>query len=115
MDKRITTVIVENNNRITPIQKKLIEHTNTIGKLPGKCGSQDVIQLLQLLMRVTNTRKIVEVGTLTGCTTIAMAMTLPEDGNVTTIDRDDKLISQVRHLWKEAGVENKVFRLIILY
>lgn len=72
------------------------------------CGSPDVCQLVQMWIRATNCRRIVEVGCLTGVTTIAMAMALPADGQVISIDLDETHINQVRNIWRESGVESKI-------
>ncbi len=85
-----------------------MDHTMNIKEAAGLCNSPDVTQLLQLLARATNVRRIVEVGCLTGCTTVPLAQILPENGRIITIDRNEKNINDARPLWREAGVENRV-------
>ena len=50
----------------------------SIGKVEGK--------LLQLLIKISNARRVVEVGTFTGYSALAMAEALPQDGNLTTLE-----------------------------
>jgi predicted O-methyltransferase YrrM len=45
-------------------------------------------RILQLLIRLGNIRKIVEIGTLGGYSALAMAATLPEDGHLWTLEKD---------------------------
>ncbi|CAF4832048.1 unnamed protein product, partial [Rotaria sp. Silwood2] len=47
-----------------------------------------------------------EIGTLTGYTTLTIALTLPSDGHIITCDINDKYIRQ--DLWKKAGVSDKI-------
>ena len=47
-------------------------------------------QFLQLLIRLSGAKKIVEIGTLAGYSTTWMAEALPTDGHIYTIEKDDK-------------------------
>jgi predicted O-methyltransferase YrrM len=44
--------------------------------------------LLALLLRVMLARRILEVGTFTGSSTLAMALALPDDGRVVELSRN---------------------------
>lgn len=50
-------------------------------------SGQLVAQLLQLLIRISGARTILELGTLTGYSALAMAEVLPDDGRLITCDR----------------------------
>ena len=50
----------------------------SIGKVEGK--------LLQMLIKISNTGRVVEVGTFTGYSALAMAEALPDDGTLTTLE-----------------------------
>jgi len=50
----------------------------SVGKVEGK--------LLQMLIKISNARRVVEVGTFTGYSALAMAETLPQDGVLTTLE-----------------------------
>lgn len=43
-------------------------------------------EFISMIVRMTNARRILEVGTFTGYATLAMAAALPDDGTITTID-----------------------------
>ncbi len=50
----------------------------SIGKVEGK--------LLQMLVKISNTKRVVEVGTFTGYSALVMAEALPEDGTLKTFE-----------------------------
>ncbi len=50
----------------------------SIGKVEGK--------LLQMLIKISNARRVVEVGTFTGFSALVMAEALPEDGSLMTFE-----------------------------
>jgi len=43
---------------------------------------------LQLLIEITGARHVLEIGAFTGYSTLAMALSLPEGGQITTCDID---------------------------
>lgn len=53
-------------------------------------------RLLQLLIRLGGFKKILEIGTHAGYSTMWMAMALPEDGHIFTIERDQNRIRMAR-------------------
>jgi predicted O-methyltransferase YrrM len=107
-DQRIQRYIWENGTRTTPAQKKLIDQTLTMKECATECSTQDVGQCLQWLCKLTHSRRVLEVGCLTGVNTVALALATPTDGQVLTIDRTDKHLNQCRQWWKEAGVDGRV-------
>ena len=49
-------------------------------------------------------RRVVEVGTAIGYSTLWMALALPNDGTIVTIDPDRARTDQAREFWRRAGV-----------
>ncbi len=52
--------------------------------------SPEQASFMQILLKLSGAREVVEVGTLAGYSAIAMARALPEDGRVRTIELEDK-------------------------
>jgi predicted O-methyltransferase YrrM len=56
-----------------------------------------------------NRRRVVEVGTAIGYSTLWMALALPADGTVVTIDPDRERTDRARGFWRSAGVpDNRI-------
>lgn len=53
-------------------------------------------RILQLLIRLSGARKIVEIGTLGGYSALAMAAAMPEDGHIITLEKDAARAAQAR-------------------
>ena len=64
--------------------------------------------LLGLLVRLLGARRVVEVGTFTGYSALAMAMALPPDGRIVCCDISEEYTSIARRYWKEAGVADRI-------
>jgi predicted O-methyltransferase YrrM len=80
------------------------ERTSTpqmmVGPLEGR--------FLELLVRLTRARRVLELGTFTGWSSIAMAWALPPGGVVVTCDVDPEAQGIARRYAEEAGVADRI-------
>jgi len=65
-------------------------------------------QLMDLLVRLTGARRCLEIGVFTGYSTLAVALALPEDGQVTACDVNEEWTRTAVEFWEEAGVRHKI-------
>lgn len=64
--------------------------------------------LLALLVRLMTARRTLEIGTFTGYSALAVALALPADGRLVTLDIDDAWPSIGHEYWQRAGVAGKI-------
>jgi caffeoyl-CoA O-methyltransferase len=78
---------------------------------PEMAGGLKEARFLQALMFANSARNVLELGTFTGATALAIAEALPEDGRLTTIEFDDSVgdIAQ-RHIAASPHAEKIDFR-----
>lgn len=95
------------HTRESDVARRLREETST---LPGAqmLTSPDQAHFLALLVQITGARRIIEIGTFTGYSALAMAEVLPEDGHITTCDIHPETTAIAKRYWAEAGVGHKV-------
>ena len=63
---------------------------------------------LAMLVELTGARRCIEIGTFTGYSSTAVALALPEDGQLVCCDVSEEWTSLARRYWTEAGVTGKV-------
>jgi caffeoyl-CoA O-methyltransferase len=63
---------------------------------------------LGFLVSMTQARRVVEVGTFTGWSSIAMAAALPPGGTVVTLDVNEETTAVARRYAEEAGVADRI-------
>lgn len=68
----------------------------------------EVGRLLQILIKGSNSRHILELGTLFGYSSIWMARALPEGGQITTLEADPKHAALARRNFEQAGIAGKI-------
>ncbi|MFG2878987.1 O-methyltransferase [Streptomyces sp. NPDC048337] len=92
----------------TTVQLDLIERTRALGghaqmQIPHEQGV-----LLTLLARLIGARRILEVGTFTGYSTLALALGTTPDGRVITCDLSSEWTDIAKEAWAAAGVADRV-------
>lgn len=97
----------ENSLRETDIQRHLREETD---KLPesGWEVAPEQAQFLSLIVQLMGAKRILELGTFTGHSALAMAMALPDDGELVTCDMIKDYTDIAERHWQEAGVDHKI-------
>lgn len=65
-------------------------------------------QFMQLLLRLLKAKNVLELGTFTGYSALAMALALPEEGRVITCDINAEWTSHAHPFWKLAGQDHKI-------
>jgi predicted O-methyltransferase YrrM len=63
---------------------------------------------MQLLIKMLGARKILELGTFTGYSTLAMALALPEHGKIIACDVSSEWTNMAQTYWQQAGVAHKI-------
>ena len=65
-------------------------------------------QLLQLLIRMSGARRVLELGVFTGYSTLAMAMAIPPDGTVVAMDISETWAVIGREHWQRSGCAGRI-------
>ena len=93
--------------RETHIQNELRQVTD---KLPesGWEVSPEQGQFLALLVQITGAKNILELGTFTGNSSLAMGLALPIDGQIVTCDMEPSYTNIAREHWIKARIEKKI-------
>ncbi len=107
IEESIYNYLLENSLRESPVLKKLREETQKM-PLGSMQISPDQGQLMAMLVQLIVPKKIVEVGTFTGYSSLVMALALPKNGKIIACDISEKYTSKAQGFWKEAGVADKI-------
>jgi len=93
--------------RETPLQERLRQETAEL-PMAAMQVSPEQGQFMAFLARLMGAKRYLEVGTFTGYSALAMALALPEDGQVVACDVSVDFTEIARRYWDEAGVADKI-------
>ena len=104
--------IKNNTNELHPIQKEILKYNKTLGDLQRMQISETQANFLQLIIKITNAKNCLEIGTFTGFSALTMALALPDDGLVTTLDKDQKIINTAINFFKKGNLDKKILPIV---
>jgi len=76
--------------------------------IPSIWIAPEQASFMQILLRASGAREVVEIGTLAGYSAIAMARALPENGRVRTIELNEKHAAFAEEWAKRSDVRGKI-------
>ena len=103
VDQYISDLFIKKDDALD----KITSNIETSG-IPQISVSANQGSLLQILALATGAKKILEVGTLGGYSTVWMARALPADGKLITLEIDPKHAEVAKTNLKTAGQDHKV-------
>jgi O-methyltransferase len=107
LTERLQAYLLANSLREHLALAQLREETSG---LPG-AGMQiapEQGQFMALLIELTGARRVLEVGCFTGYSALAMALALPPDGRLITLEVNPEPIEIGRRAWRAAGVAERI-------
>jgi O-methyltransferase len=99
--------LLEVGLREHPAQRELRLATDALAD-GGMRSSAEQAQLLAFLVELMDARRVLEVGCFTGYGTLAMALALPPEGRIVTLDVNAGWAELGRHHWQAAGVAGRI-------
>lgn len=77
-------------------------------EMAGMQISPEQGQFMRLLVELIGAKRTIEVGTFTGYSSLAVALSLPADGRIVACDVSREWTDVARRYWAEAGVAGKI-------
>tara|TARA_B100000989_G_scaffold259869_1_gene210233 strand:+ start:47 stop:703 length:657 start_codon:yes stop_codon:yes gene_type:complete len=113
---KITNDIEEyiNNHsyKLNPIQKEIIKYNENLGAKKKLQISLSQCHFLHLIIKLYNPKKILEIGTFTGLSTITMGLAMKEDSNITAIDKNKETSEIAKNFFNKANLKSKINLLV---
>ena len=108
INREIEKYINSHSLQLNSIQKEIISYNETLGELKKMQIAISQCHFLHLLIKVCRVKKILELGTFTGLSTLSMSLALPEDGKIITLDKNSETSKIASTFFKKANQENKI-------
>jgi len=98
--------------KLNPIQQEIIEYNNTLGEIKRMQLSISQCHFLHLIIKTSNIKNVLEIGTFTGLSALSIALALPKDGKLIALDKDEDTNKVALNFFKKANQDHKIKTLI---
>ncbi|MDA7442124.1 class I SAM-dependent methyltransferase [Candidatus Pelagibacter ubique] len=94
--------------KLNPIQQEIIEYNNTLGDVKRMQVATSQCHFLHLIIKTSNIKNVLEIGTFTGLSALSIALALPDDGKLIALDKDKETNKIAVNFFKKANLSNKI-------
>lgn len=108
IDKPIKQYCANHTEAEHPIFEKLCERTRADMEYPVMLAGHMVGNFIQLMIRLSGAKRVVEIGTFTGYSSLKMAQALPENGEVITFEYEPKFAAFAQSFFDESPWGHKI-------
>ena len=108
INKSLEQYISKNSYDLHPVQKEIIKHNEKLGRIKKMQISVTQGYFFQFFIKTTNIKKILEIGTFTGYSSITMGLALPNTGSVTCLDKNKVTTKTALKFIKMANLQKKI-------
>ena len=103
--------IIDHSEDLTDIQKEILEYNLSLGNQKKLQISILQAQFLQTLIKISKIKKVLEIGSFTGFSALSMAISLPNDGFLISLDKNIEFSKKAKIFYDKAN-ESKITQII---
>ena len=110
--KHLQHYILKHGLKLHPVQKEIINYNLKLGDIKRMQISISQCQFLHLIIKVSKIKKVLEIGTFTGLSTLSMALALPDNGEIIALDKNRETNKIAVNFFKKAEQNHKIKTII---
>ena len=97
---------------LNPIQQEIIDYNNSLGNEKRMQLATSQCHFLHLIIKTSNIKNVLEIGTFTGLSALSIALALPNDGKVITLDKNKETNKIAINFFKKTNQDHKIKTII---
>jgi len=94
--------------KLNPIQQEIIDHNNTLGDIKRMQVATSQCHFLHLIIKTSNIKNVLEIGTFTGLSALSISLALPNDGKLIALDKNEETNKVALSFFKKANQDHKI-------
>jgi caffeoyl-CoA O-methyltransferase len=98
--------------KLNPVQQEIIDYNNTLGNVKRMQVAPSQCHFLHLIIKISNIKNVLEIGTFTGLSALSISLALPEDGRLTALDKNEETNKIALSFFKKANQNHKIQTII---
>ena len=105
---KIQNYIKDLSKKLHPVQSEIISYNERLGDIKRMQIAISQCYFLELITKISKSKKVLEIGTFTGLSTLSMALGLPEDGMIIALDKNSETNIKAKEFFKKAEQDKKI-------
>ncbi len=94
--------------KLNPIQQEIINHNNKLGDVKRMQIATSQCHFLHLIIKTSNIKNVLEIGTFTGLSALSISLALPKDGKLIALDKNEETNKVAINFFKKANQDHKI-------
>ena len=103
LTENLENYIIDHSEILSEVQKEIIQYNISLGDQKRLQISISQAQFLQTLINVSNVKKILEIGSFTGFSALSMALALPSDGSLISLDKNSEFSNKAKFFYEKTN------------
>ena len=94
--------------KLNPIQQEIIDYNNSLGDEKRMQVATSQCHFLHLIIKTSNIKNVLEIGTFTGLSALSIALALPDEGKLIALDKNEETNKVAVSFFKKANQDKKI-------
>jgi predicted O-methyltransferase YrrM len=105
---KIQNYIKDLSKKLHPVQSEIISYNESLGDIKRMQIAISQCYFLELITKISKSKKVLEIGTFTGLSTLSIALGLPKDGMIIALDKNSETNIKAKEFFKKAEQDKKI-------
>ena len=110
--KKLKNYINDFGLKLHSVQREIIDYNNTLGDIKRMQVDPSQCHFLHLIIKISNIKNVLEIGTFTGLSTLSILLALPDDGKLIALDKNQETNKIALNFFKKAKQDHKIKTII---
>ena len=98
--------------KLNSVQQEIIDYNNTLGDIKRMQVATSQCHFLHLIIKISNIKNVLEIGTFTGLSALSISLALPDDGKLVALDKNEETNRVAINFFKKANQDHKIKTII---
>ena len=112
INEKLQNYINDFGLNLHPVQQEIIDYNKNLGEIKRMQIDPTQCHFLRLIIKISNIKNVLEIGTFTGLSALSISLALPDDGKLIALDKNEETNKIASSYFKKAKQDHKIQTII---
>ena len=112
INEKLQNYINDFGLNLHPVQQEIIDYNKNLGEIKRMQIDPTQCHFLRLIIKISNIKNVLEIGTFTGLSDLSISLALPDDGKLIALDKNEETNKIASSYFKKAKQDHKIQTII---